>query len=165
MIFQGHSKKGETIIEVIVSMAILAIILVGVYTVVVSVTNVGVSSRNRTIATNSAQKALNQYLKAVNDSCMVSFGTNGVDPTTASPAGCFHTTPAPHTPTQAEIGNNTPCNYIEIVTPLGNPSPERTSLGAETDSFVKIISHSVWYDPKSSVMNEIQLNVISRKAR
>lgn len=146
-------KKGETIVEVMVAMSILALLFMGIYTMLMSITSVARASRDRTTATALSQKGINLYKRKISDSCSIGIGSldaNNIDTTSYDPPACSD--PAKR---------NDPCNYIEVIKTIPSGSLEYDDLGSERSSFWKIISHVVWKD-RNNVSQEIQVSEIVR---
>lgn len=71
-----ETKKGFTLVEVIVALGILAVVFVGTVTLIVNVVNLELSSRNLTEAVAIAQGKLAEAIVPINGGCTASTPTD-----------------------------------------------------------------------------------------
>ncbi len=64
-------KKGQSLVEVVVALSILAIVFAATVTLIVQVVNLELSARNRTEAVAIAQRYLSRNIKALSCNCVL----------------------------------------------------------------------------------------------
>lgn len=64
-----RTKKGQSLVEVIVALGIITLVFAGAITLIVNAVNLEISARNRTEATALAQRELALALQAVGEGC------------------------------------------------------------------------------------------------
>lgn len=64
-----HYKKGQTLVEVIVALGILAFVFAGTVTLIVQVVNLELAARNRTEAVALAQKYMALNIQSMGNGC------------------------------------------------------------------------------------------------
>lgn len=135
-------KRGESLVEVIVALGILAFVFMGVVNVIASSITLNMSSRQRTEAIAMVQKNLSEYLakNASSDVCTITAKTaaNPVSGTVVGSTGCNTNTLTDSTQT---------CYWVELADlAVGGTNGESYSLyGLNNDNFIKVISHGKWY--------------------
>lgn len=134
-----NRKKGESLVEVVVALGIIAFVFMGVVNIIASSITLNVSARQRTEAVAMVQKNLNEYLASNSDvaSCTVSGRTSQV----VDPNGCLTKT--------LNSSSDGACYWYEIAS-LNEDStkpPVETFPGYDSaaKNFVKVISHGKWY--------------------
>lgn len=64
------NKKGQSLIEVVVALAILVTVFAGTITLIITIVDLNVAARQRTEAVAWAQKYLSEAVKKVEDGCV-----------------------------------------------------------------------------------------------
>ena len=133
-----NSKRGESLIEVMVSLSIIALIFAGAVNMVVGSVTLNLSSRQRLQSIATVQKKLNTWLadNSSNNSCPVSRPlNNGIINTSVEPSGsnCNSLGVSDTVPT---------CYWLEL---SALDPTEKTPLGQTDDDFIKVTSHGMWY--------------------
>jgi len=137
------SKKGESLVEVIVALGIFAFIFMGVINMIASSITLNLSSRQRTEAISKTQKNLNEYLAGNTNlgACTISGrqvpavadleGTSG-----CNTAGFLNT---------AKDSTKT-CYWVELQDlSTAAPSEVNSALKLDKPTFIKVVSHGKWY--------------------
>lgn len=136
------SRKGESLVEVVVALSIFAFIFMGVVNIIAYSVTLNLSSRQRTEVVAMVQKNLNEYLALYTNTgaCTVGDRTVGTVSNLAniySDTGCKGLT----------MDNSTQvCYWLEIAD-LNTATPNENVPGynSATHNFVKVISHGKWY--------------------
>lgn len=68
----SSNKRGQTLVEVVVALGILAMVFAGVVTLIVRVVDLELMARDRTVAVSLAQKKLAETVGNLGDGCNVS---------------------------------------------------------------------------------------------
>ena len=131
------SKKGESLVEVVVSLGIMAMVFAGVVNIVVAAVTLNLSSRQRLEVIATVQKNLNEWLAAdsLNNSCPV---TPRPLAQTITLTGCAATPP--------HVTAATPrCYWLERSDLVSAEAPSSMTLPDANTTFIKITSHGAWY--------------------
>jgi len=133
-----NRKKGESLVEVMVSLGILAFIFTTAVVLITSIMVLNSSARRRTEAIAMAQKNLNEYVSSNSnlDICHIeafalgsiisgNTGCDATDGVTATDQTCYWITAPPVTSLSA--------------------TEENSALGLTNTNFVKVTSHAKWY--------------------
>lgn len=136
-----QSKKGESLVEVVVSLGIMTFVFMGVVNIVLGAVTLNLTSRQRIQTIATTEKNLNIWLaeNRPDNSCPLTARPLVVPPPATryiaeTPTGCAAITLSSTTsPT---------CYWLEL-TDI-NDSTE-ANLGQTTANFIKISSHGKWY--------------------
>ena len=128
-----HSKKGESLVEVMVALGIITFIFVGAINIIASSITLNLSARQRTEAVAMVQKNMNEYLAGNTGSgiCSVVGRTPMSGESACSPEGSLKTT-------------EETCYWLEVAV-LDTATEINDTLGLNNDNFIKIVSHGKWY--------------------
>jgi len=134
-----NNKKGETLVEVIVSLGIFAFIFIGVVNIIASSITLNLSARQRTEVVSKVQKGLNEYLAGNTNLGACTISGKSVAPivtgTIIGDSGCSDS---------GKVNNSTKtCYWVELKNLETVES--NIALGLKSPEFIKVISHGKWY--------------------
>jgi hypothetical protein len=129
------NKRGETLIEIVVSFAILSLVMIGMASLITDLVGMATESRTVTEATALAQKGMAVGLGKVNSQCDLRTGA-----TFSYPA-------SPHQHVYQELGSSI---KLEVLLLDLDPSQEESSVSGLTSAngFQKLVSTASWRDKK-----------------
>lgn len=142
------SKKGESLVEVVVALGIFSFVFFGVVNIVAGSITLNMSARQRTEAVAMVQKNLNEYLAGNTNQGACSIDSR---PVTPSPITGKDKNNNDCTNTDALTQNGQTCYWIELATlsedsdPAINETDGDLNLGLINENFIKVISHGKWY--------------------
>lgn len=130
-----YSKKGESLVEVIVALSIFSFIFMGVVNIVASSITLNLSARQRTEVVSRVQKNLNEYLAGNSNGGACSIvGRSPMVVVPGTPTGCE---------TNELIDSTQTCYWVELATL--NTAEINISQELDNDHFIKVVSHGKWY--------------------
>jgi type II secretory pathway pseudopilin PulG len=133
------NKKGQSLVEVVVALGILAMVFAGVVTLIVEVVNLELSARNKTVAVALAQQKLAHTVVGIN-------------------SGCGSTTPS--TQNGTEIKGGVSFEYTAETAP--SPSYNET-LGLFGDNFTEVTITIAWENRNSSDNEYVLKQIVKKK--
>jgi len=133
-----NSKKGESLVEVIIALGIFAFIFVGVVNVIANSITLNLSSRQRTEAVSKTQKKLNEYLAS-----STNLGACTISGREASPEPITTLEGAPTCYNEELTDSTQTCYWVNLATldsgEINDP------LDMNNTTFIKVVSHGKWY--------------------
>lgn len=137
--FMQISRKGESLVEVVVALGIFAFIFMGVVNIIAYSVTLNLSARQRTEVVAMVQKNLNEYLALYTNTGACTVNNRLVNPVLNElpSAGCAAN----------PMSNSTQvCYWLEIANlDTANPNESVPGYDPATHNFVKVISHGKWY--------------------
>lgn len=128
------TRKGQSLVEVVVALGIVSIVFSGTVTLIVQTVNLELSARDRTEAINYAQKILNEKVVEIEGGCNLEYTTGEVS---GPPFGKYNST--------INVNNN--------FTSYGN--------GLDSANFIEITSRVTW-KPKGLPDDKYEVKQIVR---
>lgn len=139
-------RSGESIVEVIVALGILAFMLVGAVSVVVSAVNLNLSARQRLVSISKTQKYLNEWLSVDRPDSSCKLTERPLGPGSVLPAPIAVGTGTPSDCNAAALtAQDQQCYWLGLSALANGEELPGLSLSESNNMFIKITSYSKWY--------------------
>lgn len=144
-------RKGESLVEVMVSLGILSFILTSAVVLIASTINLNTAARKRTESISLVQQNLNTYMADMSNSTVCSL-VSYAPISNVNPAGCNTSLPL------TSLGQS--CFFVEQ-TNL-SATEQNAALGLNNTNFTKVISRGFWYVRPGTQMSIEVSRIIKR---